>query len=205
VPITTPVLIVLEGANDLEFIKRLTNRLRQDRPELPDLLRWQATGCVVLVPVGGGSPASWSSRFEPLGLSEFHLYDREQAPESAARQAAVDRVNARDHCYGALTAKRSLENYLHPEAIAAAGGGTVAFNDHDSVALLLACRWYEQSVGTTLWPALSPRSQRRLAARAKRWLNTQAIEQMNLALLAECDPDGEVLGWLQVIGELVTA
>ncbi len=199
-----PLLIVLEGANDLEFLTRLSSRLRQEEPNLPDLQRWQAEGRVRLATVGGGDPASWSYRFALLGLHEFHLYDREQAPESTVRQRAVDRVNAREHCRGVLTSKRSLENYLHPQAIAAGGGGTVEFGDQDPVALLLAQHWFEQVPATVPWQLLPRRTHRRLAARAKRWLNTRAIEQMDLSLLAECDPEGEVLGWLRAIDELAS-
>ena len=197
-----PLLILLEGANDLEFLVRLTGQLRRELPHLPDLTRWRAAGRIVLVPVGGGDPASWPNRLRPLGLPEFHLYDREQLPETNARQRAVDQVNARPDCRGALTAKRSLENYLHPQAIASAGGGELEFGDHDSVSLLVARQRYEQVPPSLPWDSLLRRTQQRLAARAKRWLNTLAVEQMTADRLAERDPGGEVLGWLATIEAL---
>src|SRR5437762_1314194 len=126
-----PVLIVVEGANDGQFLMRLTTQLRKDMPGLPDLFRWQSERRILVVPVGGGDPASWPDRFRAIGLREFHLFDREQLPDSEVRQRAIDRVNAHPDSRGALTKKRSLENYLHSWAIAAAGGGELAFGDDD--------------------------------------------------------------------------
>jgi hypothetical protein len=37
---------------------------------------------------------------------------------------------------------------------------------------------------------------------AKRWLNRQAVERMTVKLLDERDPDEEVRGWLEAIGEM---
>jgi len=202
-PMNRPVLVVLEGANDWQFLVRLTTRLRIELPYLPDLLHWHSQGKIVMVPVGGGDPISWPERFQPLGFHELHLYDREQWPETDVRQRAIDRVNARPGCRGALTSKRSVENFLHTDAISAAGGGELNFGDHDPVGSLLARSWYRQTPACLPWESLSRRTQRRLTARAKRWLNTIAILHMTAHLLAERDPAGEVLGWLQTIRDLV--
>ena len=43
---------------------------------------------------------------------------------------------------------------------------------------------------------------RRLRYKAKKWLNTRAVEQMTAARLAERDPDGEVRAWLATIANL---
>ena len=95
---TRPLLIALEGANDMEFFVRIANRLRNDLPDVPDLAQSQASGRILLVPLGGGDAASWPDRFRALGLSEFHLYDREQQPETDVRLRAVAQVNARASC-----------------------------------------------------------------------------------------------------------
>jgi hypothetical protein len=49
------------------------------------------------------------------------------------------------------------------------------------------------------------RTIRRLIYRAKRWLNRQAVMQMTADLLAQRDPEGEVLRWLRLITEMATA
>lgn len=196
-------LVVVEGANDVEFLLRLSAKLHLENPDLPDLAQWQAQNRLALIPVGGGDPASWPDRFRSLALREFHLYDREQMPETDVRLRAVQRVNARPGCHGAVTAKRAMENYLHPAAIAAAGGGEISFGDAEPVCSLLAHYWYRRKPGLVKWEDLPRRAERRLTAQAKRWLNTMAVEHMTVDLLAERDPAGEVLSWLHAIDELV--
>ncbi len=80
--------------------------------------------------------------------------------------------------------------------IAAAGGGTLRIADDDCVAAVLSWFWCERVPQWTPWGGggeLSRRAWRRMFNRAKRWLNTQAVEQMTPELLAECDPDDELL------------
>src|SRR6185503_15091729 len=85
-PMNRPLLVLLEGANDVEFLMRIASRLHQELPTIPDLSHLQQTGRIVLVPLGGGDPAAWPDRLRPLELPEFHLYDREQQPETDVRQ-----------------------------------------------------------------------------------------------------------------------
>ena len=200
-----PILIVTEGTNDFEFLVRLVTQLRADDPTLPDLRQLCSEQRIAALPLGGGDPIAWPDRFFPLGVPEFHLYDREQAPEDKQRMRAIERVNVRPDCRGYLTTKRSLENYLHPAAIQAAGGGEITFGDHDSVAQLLAQHWRATEAAAKPWETLSYRTHRRLTHHAKRWLNTVAVEHMTAVLLGERDPAGEVLGWLRTIGELAGA
>jgi hypothetical protein len=93
-----PVLIVVEGAHDVEFLRRLTAHLHLEDASIPDLAAWEQDGAVIFIPFGGGNVLAWSSRFAPLSCAEFHLYDREIEPETAIRQQAVDRINARPDC-----------------------------------------------------------------------------------------------------------
>lgn len=201
-----PLLILLEGANDLEFLVRNASRLHLSSSSVPNLHQLQADGRVALVPLGGGDPATtWPDRLRALELPEFHLYDREQVPETEVRRRAVARVNTRHGCCAALTGKRCLENYLHPQAIAAAGGIELAFGDDDPVSMLLARRRFEHAWPFGSWDGLTRRAQRRLAASAKRWLNRVAVGHMTAELLAERDPAGELLGWLRTMGNLALA
>lgn len=148
----------------------------------------------MFLPCGGGDLRVWSQRLAPLRSAEFHLYDREQSPETEVRRQIVADINRRPNCRAVLTNKRSLENYLHPHAIAESGAGEIEFGDDDPVAILVARRGFERLTSTTTWAGLSRRAKRRFMNRVKRCLNTVAIEHMSLALLAERDPGGEVLG-----------
>jgi hypothetical protein len=204
-PVTSkhPLLIVVEGNNDYEFLLRLTDRLQIDAPQIPNLreLLKQQQAAVMLL--GGGNPSTWPNRFSSLGLCEFHLYDREQEPETAARIAAIAAVDARPDCRGFLTTKRSLENYLHQQAIIAAGGCEIDMEDHTCVARKLAQA--EKRTRGRDWNTISYRTQRRSIAKTKRWLNTVAVEHMTLSLLMERDPSGEVLEWFAVVRQLLSS
>jgi len=193
-------VIVVEGVLDAEFLQCLSDQLQPDEPGLPDLRCLTTTGQLVWIPAGGGDLRAWATRLAPLGVAEFHLYDREQAPETANRQAVVDQIRQRPGCEAALTTNRALENYLHPAAIQAATGITINFDDHDPVAERLV---RSRPNLDAVWPTFSRRSRQRLLNLAKRVLNTQAVRHITAALLAERDPAGEVLGWFRRIGALL--
>ena len=198
-----PVLIIVEGIHDVEFLRRLTANLHLADASIPDLAAGEQTGLVVFVPFGGGSVLAWSSRFAPLRCREHHLYDREIEPETPVRQEAVDRINRRPNCHALLLRKRALENYLHTAAIVNAGGGLIVVNDEESMALAVARDWYHRQPQACPWDALTPRARRRMAARSKRWLNTVAVNAMTLGMLHQRDPAGELLSWLRKIAVAV--
>ena len=194
-----PLLCLVEGRHDVEFLRRLSANLSREDPALPDLGFLERDGRLVFVPFGGGDVLAWSDRFAPFDCPEFHLLDREILPETTIRRAAVLRVNARPRCRAFVTTKRSLENYLHPTALLNAGGVELKFNDEASVAECLARQQSEALNFDPPWNHLSRRTQSRLTNRAKRWLNMIAVEHLTRELLAESDPQGEVLHWLRTI------
>ena len=49
------------------------------------------------------------------------------------------------------------------------------------------------------WQNIPSRKRRQMKHRAKRWLNTDAVEAMTPQLLTEQDPEGDVLSWLEAI------
>jgi hypothetical protein len=171
----------------------------QDIPNLDELAE---QGAVIFVPFGGGNPLPWTDRFRPLRCCEVHLYDREIPPESTFRYLAAGRVNQRSDCRAFLTTPRSLENYLHPLAIAQAGGVDVCFGPDDCVATELASRTVLMTTGRT-WGHFSHRERQKHVQRAKRWLNTVAVKSMTPELLAESDPNGDILQWLRVIESIL--
>lgn len=115
------VLLVVEGTNDIEFLRRISLTLHNHDVSLPNLACMERLGELIFIPFGGGHVKAWTDRLAPLNKPEWHLYDHELSPETAFRQKAVDQVNLRSRCQARLTQKRSIENYLHPQAIAAAG------------------------------------------------------------------------------------
>jgi hypothetical protein len=200
-----PLLLLLEGANDADFLVRISRMRCQAHASPVNLAELATQGQIVIVPFGGGISADWWNRFAPLGCPELHLYDREVEPQTAQRIQLAQRVNSRPRCQARVTAKRSLENYLHPEAIRAAGGCNLSFGDDDRLAQLLARGRLKEVHPGIPWEALSPRTRQRLSYRAKRWLNTRAVEHMTPELLADRDPAGEVQDWLRAVAALLLA
>ncbi len=164
--VSRPLILVLEGINDCEFLFRLSQRLHAENPQVTDLTRLHAGGRILLVPTGGGNFNQWAVRFAALGCREFHLYDRENGPETLRRQEAIELVNSRPGCRGFLTSKRSLENYLHSQAISQAGGGQITVTDDECVGTELARHWYGLIPQAHPWSELLRRTRRRLIYRA---------------------------------------
>ena len=198
---TVRVFVVVEGTNDIKFLKRISAVLHAADSTLPHLARWEKRGELIFVPTGGDL-LSWWDRLAPLETPEFHLFDRELSPETELRRKVVERVNRRPGCRAALTKKRSVENYLHPQALLAAGGPAIDIGDFDAVPERVARHRFVASEPDISWGCLSRRARKRCCYHVKRWLNTHVVERMTPELLAARDPDGEVVSWLESIREL---
>lgn len=199
-----PLLIVVEGIHDIHFLRSISAMLHRHDADLPDLAQLETEQLVIFMPVGGGCPLEWTLRFAALGKREFHVYDRELEPYTLERRQAVAAINERPGCKARLTAKRSLENYIHADAIVEAGGVELAFGDDDDVPGLLAQRTRACNA-VVPWEELPHRSQRCMRSQAKRWLNRKAVEHMTPGRLAEQDRYGEVTGWLTTIQSMIVA
>ena len=198
-----PLLLVVEGNHDAEFLKRLSAILHRQNHDYPDLRQAELSGEVLFVPAGGGNVGNWTLGLCVLGMREFHVYDREMCPETLLRAQLVATINARPRSAARLTSKRGLENYLHPEAIQEAAHIRIEVTDDASVADLAARAVHETLHHDVSWNALSTRAHKRARNRAKRWLNTRAVDCMNASRLEERDPEGEITGWLELITRLL--
>ncbi|MEQ8208269.1 MAG: ATP-dependent endonuclease [Lacipirellulaceae bacterium] len=198
--------MVLEGNHDIAFLTAISTILsRQDR-SIPDLTAWEAAGHIVFVPIGGGGAsdiASWGERLARLRQPRFHLHDRECGAEALRRLTVIARLDQQPNCTARITSRRSLENFLHPRAFQRAGGPQLVIHAQTNVAVALAKARLARSAPQLDWKTLSQRTQRRLIASAKRWLNREAVQQMTPELLAQSDSQSELIGWLRALRELV--
>jgi hypothetical protein len=194
------LILVVEGAHDVEFLKRISRILVQVDSSVPDLGQWESDGVLAFV-ANNGTSTPFPTGFSADYPVEFHLLDRETEPTTTQRETIARALNTRPNCQAVLTSKRALENYLQPDAISEAGGVEVGFGDFDDVAEIVA-RASFQSDESRGWESLSRRARRRLRDKAKKWLNREAVDRMTPERLAERDPDDEVIGWLQTIAEL---
>lgn len=199
-----PVLVIVEGRHDIECLKRLSRILHEDDDRLPDLDAWEREQRVLFVPAGGDNIADWTTRLSALSQREFHLYDREGDTHARERQKLVDAVNSRPGCRAFLTGMRSLENYLHPDAIFEAHAIRVSFGDGECVATVVAQTQLKKKA-TGVWEQLSTRGRTRLRSAAKRWLNTDAVDCMTVEHIDERDSGGEIRSWLNAIAELASS
>ena len=199
------VLVVVEGTNDIEFLRRISAILHRDDSEIPDLGQMERDGQLLFLPAGGSDHRLWRSRLAPLHIPEFHLLDRDVPPLTKEREAAVDAVNSRRGCVAAMTDKRGAENYIHPQAIFKARGVQLNYSDQDDVAEMVARCCYALCSGSRPWREIHSRKRRRMKNQAKGWLNSEAVSHMTPMLLDEHDLQGEVRGWLEAIDWLASS
>jgi len=197
------VLVIVEGINDIEFLRRISRTIHEDDTAAPDLAYLEDDGRLIFLPIGGSDHRLWTDRLVPLRTGEFHLYDRDVPPHTEEHQVAVDAVNRRKGCIAALTGFRHLENYLHPQAIYAARQIEVEFTGEDDLPELIARRNVDMASDGCRWLDIPPRKRRQMKHRVKRWLNTEAVDHMTPALLDQQDPQGDVRSWLEAIDWLV--
>lgn len=198
-----PVLLVVEGPHDVEFLRRISRLLHLEYPNLPDLAALEARSELVFLPVGGSGPRHRPTELSRLSRYQVHLFDREDEPETSRRVELACRLNDKPDCYAFVSGKRSLENYLHPDVVTELARVDVLFGDYEPVADLVARRIFESKPRSITWRELPYRSRKRLRDRAKSWLNTEAVDWMTIGHLEERDPDGEIQHWLGTIAELL--
>lgn len=196
-----PALFFVEGHHDVSFLLRISEVLHCNDPTLPDLVDAETIGRVIFVPTCGDL-ARWVNRFAPLGLREFHLYDREVPPVTEGRRQMVAAVNRRPNCVAVLTRKRAIENYLHADAIVEATGVHLEIDDETDVPERLA-QGLLAAKGGCAWDEVPRRGRRKLREKANRLLNTLGAEMMTPQRLVERDPQGEVIGWLVALRQLM--
>lgn len=197
------LFIGVEGKHDIIFLRSLSKMLFAAGDNVPNLEELELDGAVIFLPIGGGDNlALWVDRLKQLHRPEFHIYDRDNAiTEQPKHQDKIDMVNARTNCRALSTSKREAENYIHFNAINLAldSMNTTTFRftgqpgDFDDVPTLLRTEVNVVAANHDLWGD----------RRAKDFLNSHALLEMNKAMLDEVDPRGEVQGWFRHMSELM--
>lgn len=198
------VAVYVEGPHDVAFLQHASRVHRAGDPTLLDL---ESDHRVAFVPTGGGNLKHWVNKqyLANAGLTEVHIYDRDdQAAPKYGTQ--VDLINARGTADVAfLTTKREMENYIHPQAIAAENPAVrIAPGDWDDVPALVAEQVHAASGSPTAWAALDAEKRSSKSSRAKRWLNEEAMSRATREQLIEMDPHGEIAAWLVAIRDRAT-
>jgi putative ATP-dependent endonuclease of OLD family len=197
------LFIGVEGKHDIPFLKGMSRMLINAGEDVPDLEQLEVNGEVIFTPLGGSLLAIWCNRLANLNRPEFHIYDRDTAPPAPPKyQQYADEVNARNGCMAISTNKREAENYIHYEAInlalVDAGIGLVlgaAISDFDDVPAMMVDQIN----------AVVPQHNKWKENRAKEFLCNAATSKMTKDMLDETDPNGDVIGWFNNMGQMLKA
>lgn len=196
------VFLGVEGKWDIEFLKRISKIIHAADPTVPDLNVAEASRALVFIPLGGSSMELWTVRLAGLDRPEIYITDRDKAPPAQPKyHQHLAGWNARANCTGYCTTKSELENYLHPDAIktiAPTFPNVIA--DFDDVPMMLAQTLHTADANAPAWNAVTEETKKEKESRAKRRLNLECVDKMTVALLAQSDPNGEIIGWLKAVG-----
>jgi hypothetical protein len=199
------LFIGVEGINDIDFLKGISQILAAAGEDILDLGQLEEDGVIIFIPCGGTNLALWANRLADLNRPEFHLFDRDSEPPNTSKyQATVDEINARDDCTACLTTRKEMENYVHPLAIKSeAPDFPNAIAEFDDVPFIFAQVVHAASDSDTPWGELDEKKQKKKMSNAKRRLNSASVRAMTPELLTEADPADEVRGWFRQISLLI--
>jgi len=180
------LIICVEGKNDVNFFKNISNIYHQNDPQYINL---QNDTCVVIIPMGGSSLKDWINKnyLERFNLPEYHIYDRDD-PTNPPYQAAINEVNARGNdSKGVLTNKRESENYIHPDAI----------NAHFGIHIANIANF--DDVPNIIRNAVIANGGNISENKVKAILNDQVATSLTFDQLNQMDTDNEIQTWLTEI------
>ncbi|WP_243402256.1 ATP-binding protein, partial [Lelliottia aquatilis] len=187
------LLFCVEGPTDVVAFKALSKALHAEDNTLPDLDNDERVAFIVL---GGGTLKHWVNEnyLRALNRREIHIYDR----DVPAYAEAVNAVNARGNgCWAAQTLKHEVESYLHPDAIHDAFGVTIAVTDHPVAGKATPKVFAEAYSLAQHFDGVMKDN----AAKAR--LAERAFPLMTAALIHQRDPEGEVVGWMRRIRDML--
>lgn len=179
---TRPIIICVEGSNDVSFLKHISRILNEKESTYPNL---NSDPRLTILPLGGSSLSEWVKHryLKNLGAIEIHIYDRDTEPPLEPKYVFhANSVNQRkDGSIAFITEKRELENYIHPVTVNNIMGHNITFEAFDDVPRML-CNLTGMKESTV-----------------KKWLNDKVVSTMTYEQLCEIDPKSEIEGWFQEI------
>lgn len=198
------VAVFVEGPHDVSFLS-CVSKLYHESGQIP--MNVANDYRVAFVPTGGGNVKHWVERqyIRNAGMIEVHIYDRDTqtSPKYAQQVNTVNDRGTRDIAF--LTARREMENYLHPDCIAAEYqpeyNVAVVIDDWCDVPELVAASVHDASGAPSPWNQLSEDKRKEKASKAKKKLNGGAAARMTIDQLRQIDHDAEILGWLNAVAE----
>jgi putative ATP-dependent endonuclease of the OLD family len=200
------VLLYVEGNHDVNALKRYSNIINANDPEILNLSSSKAVGYVI---TGGSALKHYieQKHLEGLGKPEVHIYDNDVAEYKTAVAKINSETNPKKVAFN--TTKLELENYLHHDAILEAyaenGLNTLVLNPIDNnhdVPLLVAEQVYIAGGGD--WTVVDLEKRKEFASDKKKLLNTKAVEKMTIDRIIERGGYDEICLWLNTIKQFTS-
>jgi putative ATP-dependent endonuclease of OLD family len=196
------VLICVEGPNDIAFLQHISHILHNHDNSIPDLAD---NPYVAFLPLGGSSLKQWVERkyLKELHKPEIHIYDADDQGNPPYRKQCDDINAASDENKAFLTSKRTMENYLHPDALMEVFRFSILFSDWDNVPELVARKVHEDSESEKDWEELTEPTKKSKISAAKLRLNREAASRMTYERIQQRDNTGEIGEWLRHISSML--
>jgi len=175
------VLVCVEGANDIRFLRHVSHTLNAADNTIPDLSRDPR---FALIPMNGGNLRDVVNLhlFKAFHKPEYHIYDRDA---DGTYQAQAGEVNGRgDGSQAVQTSKQAIENYLHADAIERITGHSIEVGDDNDIV-------------TPLCQALGKKK-----SEVKALLNNEVAPAMTVAEIDGRDASGEIRAWLSAMAAM---
>lgn len=203
------VLIFVEGENDINGLIGISKLLNSNDDTIINL---ENNESVAFIPTGGSQLKYYieNKYLDGLLQSQVHIYDSD-IPAYVQSVADLNAEN-NDKKIGYNTTKLEFENYLHHEAINECYQDlNITINlteiiDTDDVPEKVA-REVHSVTSDTDWDTINPdplkteEKQKKKISKAKRQLNTNAINKMTVERLIERGGYDEIKNWLDKIKE----
>lgn len=205
------VLVFVEGENDINGLIRFSKLLNADDDSIISLENNEA---VAFIPTGGSQLKYYIEKKYLDGLlqSQVHIYDS----DIPAYVQSVANLNneGNPNKIGYNTRKLELENYLHHDAIIECyqdlniNIALSEITDTEDVPEKVATAVHS-ATSTSDWGSINPdpvkteEKQKKKVSKAKRQLNTGAVNRMTIERLRERGGYDEIKNWLLKIGEFV--
>ena len=90
---STKLLWIVEGVNDIRFLRRIGRLLRHVDPQAIDLSALEQQGRLIFLPQGGGPVLANADRLALLGCPQFYLFDREGGSITEQRKRVAEAIN----------------------------------------------------------------------------------------------------------------
>jgi predicted ATPase len=124
------VAVAVEGPTDIDALVSFAGVLAasDDIPALDHSKIFWTIG-------GGTTLKDWVERryLDSLGVPQIYLFDSDRTssalPPARDKEARIDQINARPGCQAFLSRKRTIENYVHPDAISRLSDGKITLSD----------------------------------------------------------------------------